>query len=76
MSSATIDSSGQAMPTPAISAAIIVAPSFDAAIAHFGRLDILVNNAGVYAVGALDAVTPENFDAHYNLNVRGLLLAT
>ena len=53
-----------------------IAPLFDAAIAHFGRLDLLVNNAGVYAVGALDAVTPENFAAHYDLNVRGLLLAT
>jgi 3-oxoacyl-[acyl-carrier protein] reductase len=48
----------------------------DAAIARFGRLDILVNNAGIYALGTLDAVTPENFDAHYNVNVRGLLLAT
>ena len=48
----------------------------DATIARFGRLDILVNNAGIYALGTLDAVTPENFDAHYNVNVRGLLLAT
>ncbi|MFL6697066.1 MAG: SDR family NAD(P)-dependent oxidoreductase [Vitreoscilla sp.] len=53
-----------------------IGPLFEAAIAHFGRLDILVNNAGIYAVGTLDEVTPENFDAHYNVNVRGLLLAT
>ena len=53
-----------------------IAPLVDAAVAHFGRLDILVNNAGIYSLGALDAVTPENFDAHYNVSVRGLLLAT
>jgi len=48
----------------------------DAALQHYGRLDALINNAGIYAVGALDDVTPENFDAHYAINVRGLLLAT
>ena len=53
-----------------------IAPLIDAATTHFGRLDILVNNAGIYGICPLDAVTPENFDAHYNLNVRGLLLAT
>ena len=53
-----------------------IGPLIDSAIAHFGRLDILVNNAGIYAIGALDAITPENFDAHYHVNVRGLLLAT
>ena len=53
-----------------------IAPLIDAAITHFGRLDILVNNAGIYALGVLDAVTPESFDAHYHVNVRGPLLAT
>ena len=53
-----------------------IGPLVDAAIAHFGRLDILVNNAGIYGLGVLDAVTPESFDAHYDVNVRGLLLAT
>lgn len=48
----------------------------DTAVQRFGRLDILVNNAGVYKMDSLDAVTAESFDEHYNLNVRGLLLAT
>ncbi|SDP72673.1 3-oxoacyl-[acyl-carrier protein] reductase [Paracidovorax cattleyae] len=53
-----------------------IGPLVEAAITHFGRLDILVNNAGIYAAGALDTITAEQFDAHYHLNVRGLLLAT
>ena len=44
--------------------------------ASHGRVDILVNNAGIYAAGPLDAVTPEEIDRHYDLNVKGLLLAT
>lgn len=48
----------------------------DAAIAAFGRLDILVNNAGIYQADTLDTLTAESFDAHFALNVRGLLLAT
>lgn len=42
----------------------------------FGRLDILVNNAGIYQPDTLDTITPEGFDAHFHLNVRGLLLTT
>ena len=53
-----------------------VAPLVDAAVRHFGRLDILVNNAGIYGFDRLDDVTPENFDAHFHVNVRGPLLAT
>ena len=53
-----------------------IAPLVDAALRHFGRLDILVNNAGIYDFGRLDDVTPENFDAHFHVNVRGPLLAT
>jgi 3-oxoacyl-[acyl-carrier protein] reductase len=53
-----------------------IGPLVDAAVATFGRLDILVNNAGIYGLGVLDDVTPESFDAHYAVNVRGLLLAT
>ena len=34
----------------------------DAALAEFGRLDVLVNNAGINIRGAIDAVTPEDFD--------------
>lgn len=48
----------------------------DSTLEHFGRLDVLVNNAGVYKMDSLDSITPESFDEHYNLNVRGLLLTT
>ena len=48
----------------------------DAALAQFGRLDILVNNAGIYQPDTLDTLSAESFDAHFNLNVRGLLLMT
>lgn len=42
----------------------------------YGRLDVLVNNAGIYGFSPLDAVTGEEFDRQFGLNVRGLLLAT
>ncbi len=49
---------------------------FDEVRQQFGQVDILVNNAGIYAFGGLDDVTAESFDRHFNLNVKGLLLAT
>ena len=42
----------------------------------FDKLDILVNNAGVYDFAPLEAITPEHFHKHFDLNVLGLLLAT
>jgi 3-oxoacyl-[acyl-carrier protein] reductase len=42
----------------------------------FGRLDVLVNNAGVYEFAPLEAITPEHFHKHFDLNVLGLLLTT
>src|ERR1700719_2413438 len=42
----------------------------------FGRLDVLVNNAGIYEFAPLEAVNPENFHKHFDLNVLGLLLST
>jgi 3-oxoacyl-[acyl-carrier protein] reductase len=48
----------------------------DGAIKAFGRLDILVNNAGIYHVDTLDTITAESIDAHFAVNVRGLLLTT
>lgn len=53
-----------------------IKPLIDAALHAFGRLDILVNNAGVYQSDTLDIITPESFDEHFHLNVRGLLLTT
>lgn len=47
-----------------------------AAVKAFGRLDILVNNAGVYEMAPVEAITPEHFRRHFDLNVLGLLLVT
>jgi len=44
--------------------------------AAFGKLDILVNNAGVYEFQPLEAITPEHFHRHFNINVLGLILTT
>ncbi|GKS88951.1 glucose 1-dehydrogenase [Acidovorax sp. SUPP2539] len=53
-----------------------IQPLIDAALAQFGRLDILVNNAGIYRMDSLDSLTADSIDAHFALNVRGLLLTT
>jgi 2-deoxy-D-gluconate 3-dehydrogenase len=37
----------------------------------FGRIDILVNNAGINRPAPGLEVTPENWDDHFNTNVRG-----
>jgi 3-oxoacyl-[acyl-carrier protein] reductase len=42
----------------------------------YGKIDILVNNAGVYEMLPLEAITPEHFHRHFDLNVLGLLLTT
>jgi 3-oxoacyl-[acyl-carrier protein] reductase len=42
----------------------------------FGKLDILVNNAGIYQFAPLEAISPEHFHKHFDLNVLGLLLTT
>lgn len=52
-----------------------IPPLFDAALKEFGRLDVLVNNAAVMKRTFLEEVTPELFDQHFNVNVRGYLLA-
>lgn len=48
---------------------------FEAAKSHFGRLDILVNNAAIMQRAMLSEVTVESIDTHFNVNVRGYLLA-
>ena len=48
---------------------------FAAATAAFGKLDVLVNNAAVMQRTFLPDVTAESIDAHFNVNVRGYLLA-
>ena len=49
---------------------------FEATKDAFGRLDILVNNAGVFAFGALEQVTEEDFRRQFDTNVLGTILAT
>lgn len=50
----------------------------DAAMGAFGRIDCLVNNAGIGAVvrGDLLDLTPENFDAVLDINLRGTIFLT
>ncbi|MEK6419963.1 MAG: glucose 1-dehydrogenase [Burkholderia gladioli] len=47
-----------------------------AAIDTYGSLDIVVNNSGVYAFGALEDITEDEFHRQFNTNVLGLLLVT
>lgn len=46
------------------------------AVAALGPIDILVNNAGIYEFAPLEAISPEHFHKHFNLNVLGLLLVS
>ena len=48
---------------------------FAATVKAFGKLDILVNNAAIMQRTFLPDVTAESIDAHFNVNVRGYLLA-
>ncbi len=52
-----------------------IPPLFAAAKSRFGRLDILVNNAAIMQRTFIEEVTAETIDAHFNVNVRGYLLA-
>lgn len=47
----------------------------DRAVAEFGGLDILVSNAGIEHFGALEELTPEDFDRVFGTNTRGQLFA-
>lgn len=49
---------------------------FERAGSVFGTADILVNNAGIYEFGDLDGITPDSIDRQFDLNVKGLILAT
>ncbi len=43
---------------------------------HFGRIDILINNAGVGIFTPIAETSTRAWDAMFNLNVRGLFIAT
>ena len=40
-------------------------------VKHFGKIDILVANAGILPHKTLDATTEQDFDATYDVNVKG-----
>ena len=48
----------------------------DAAAERFGGIDILVNNAGMGHFGPIAEMSVEQWDEMFNLNVRGLFIAT
>ncbi|GAA5087529.1 SDR family oxidoreductase [Chryseobacterium ginsengisoli] len=45
---------------------------FDQSIAHFGKIDVLVNNAGVMITKTIQETTDEDFDRHFDINVKGV----
>jgi NAD(P)-dependent dehydrogenase (short-subunit alcohol dehydrogenase family) len=45
------------------------------AVARLGRVDILINSAGINIRGAIDEVTPDDFDKVMNVNVKGTWLS-
>ncbi|MCA9730702.1 SDR family NAD(P)-dependent oxidoreductase [candidate division KSB1 bacterium] len=50
--------------------------SVENTLQHFGRLDILINNAGIGHFHSISEMTTADWDAMFNLNIRGLFLMT
>jgi 3-oxoacyl-[acyl-carrier protein] reductase len=48
----------------------------DRVVGEFGGLDLLVSNAGVEYFGALETITPADFDRVFHINVAGQLFTT
>jgi NAD(P)-dependent dehydrogenase (short-subunit alcohol dehydrogenase family) len=48
----------------------------NAAINAFGQVDILINSAGINIRGAIDELTPEDFDKVMQVNVKGTWLCS
>ncbi|PST82049.1 short-chain dehydrogenase [Pedobacter yulinensis] len=48
---------------------------FEQTTQAFGKLDILVNNAGIYTYEAIELVSPQSIQKHFDVNVMGALLA-
>ena len=48
----------------------------DTAVDVYGRLDALINNAGIIRWAAFPDVSPEDFDAHLAVHLRGSFLVT
>src|SRR6185503_13370714 len=53
-----------------------IAPMIEKTVQTFGRLDILVNNAAVAEPAPIESSDLDHYAKHFDLNVRGLLLAT
>jgi NAD(P)-dependent dehydrogenase (short-subunit alcohol dehydrogenase family) len=41
-----------------------------------GQVDVLINNASLYIFGMINDITPDQFDAMFDINVRGLYYLT
>lgn len=67
-----IASGGQAIAIKAdVSNSAEVKALFDESIAHFGKIDVLINNAGIMITKLIKDTTDEDFDRHFNINVKG-----
>ncbi|WP_304166310.1 SDR family oxidoreductase [Phenylobacterium aquaticum] len=53
-----------------------IAEAVALAIGRFGAIDVLINNAGVGLAGPIEAVTPEQFQRHFQTNLFGLVETT
>lgn len=67
-----ISNGGQALAIKAdVSNSAEVKNLFDESIAHFGKIDVLINNAGIMITKLIKDTTDEDFDRHFNINVKG-----
>ncbi|RTE10331.1 SDR family oxidoreductase [Paenibacillus whitsoniae] len=48
---------------------------FSKTLERFGQVDILVNNAGILEYTAMEEVTEDMFDRHFDINVKGTYFA-
>jgi NAD(P)-dependent dehydrogenase (short-subunit alcohol dehydrogenase family) len=53
-----------------------MAPAIEAGIQRFGRIDTLVNNVGYGQYGLLEAITREQIQAQFDINVFGVMEMT
>jgi 3-oxoacyl-[acyl-carrier protein] reductase/pteridine reductase len=53
---------------------VSVREAVDEVASQLGGIDLLINNAGVFATAALEDITPEQWDAMFEINTRGPFL--
>lgn len=74
VASRIVDDGGRAIARVAdVSDRDAIASVIDDAVAEFGGLDILVNNAGVITRRPILEITPEEFERHLAVNLKGVL---